>query len=402
MKYVDQFKNDEIGEAGPNRSYAFPAVTNMSVRDPAREFKEKQLSEDEACEEPLYSYQITDRTAGSDQPFFDVFQKYEEKSEYVKFKNNHLQPCNLRPYGAPQPLHLASNTRKKFKIVYPAGSSGNNEQIQSVHKKHFSTKKECSGYGDTKIAPIYRTNSTKISSKNYSTVSKPTKNQLARKSSSSSQHNQRQRNSNVAEVFFKKNTSGIQDFKKRSYNTLNRSSRCDEYVTVKLGELQEQCRKEKKCKPKKIKFGQLPKLDLSDCRCIDDLPLKEGLPLNRLKKRFDIKEKERFHCVQIEECQRHTRSDDSYQIRKKKLPSIKVMDCPCEERDMTDFVIKRLPKKKFLDPPQNNICNAEDPCVITPRADEHSKIKTKQLPKFKAQNCSQFCPEAILDVPLHR
>lgn len=373
----------------------------MSIRDPAKKFREKQ-PEDEAYEEPVYSYQITDRTAKSDQPFFDVFQKYEKNFEYGKFKNNHLQPCNLTPYGASQPLHLVSNKRKKFKVVYPVGGSSNKGQIQSVHSKHFSTKKECLGYGETKTTPVCRTSSTKISSKNYSTVSKPTKNQLTRKFSGSSLNKQKQNNSDVNEVFFKRNTNGIQDYKKRSYNTLSRSSRCDEYETVKLGELKEECRKEKKCKPKKIKFGQLPKLNLSDCHCIADLPLKEGLPLNRLKKRFDLKEKGRFDCVQIEECQKNTRSDDGYQIRKKQLPTVKVMDCPCEEREMTDFVIKRLPKKKFKDPPRNNVCDVEDPCVIIPRADDRSTIKTKQLPKFKARNCSQFCPEAILDVPLHR
>lgn len=377
-----------MDETGSNRLYAFPHVTNMS----AREFKEKPV--EEADTEPLYVYEVTDRTAIPNQPFFDVFQRYQEKTELTKFK--HLQPCSLKPYGTEQKDFLVSNRQKKLKIVYPSGSSGIEENI---HYKHSSTRKKNSDCGDTKKAPVYKTSSTKMISKNYSTVAKSTKQQLTRNLSNSLQNKQRQRNSDEFERFFKKTTNAMLDYKKRNFNTLDTTSKCNEYVTVKLGELQEQCRKEKKCKPKKIKF-QLSKLRPSDCECIEDLPLKQGPPLHRLKKRFEVKEKERIDCTEVKECQNVPRADDGYQIRKKQLPTIKVMDCPCEEREMTDFVIKRLPKKKLVDPPKK-ICY-EDPCADTPRADKDYKIKIKPLPKIRSKHCPQICPDPMLDVPLHR
>lgn len=371
----------------------------MSIRDPAREFKEKP---EEVEIEPLFVYEVADRTAIPDQPYFDVFQRYHEKADFAKFKN--LQPCNLKPYGSQEQEHLIIFNRKNQpKIVYPVVGSGNEAAtIQKVQSKQFSTKKETSAGGDLKKPLVHRTSSTKIASKSYSTVARSTKQRLARNLNNSMRTNQKQKTFEVYEEFLQKSFySTPKDDSKRNYNTLNNSSKCGQYVKVKLGELQEQCRKEKKCKPKKIKFGQLPKLKASDCPCIDDLPLKEGTGLNRLKKRFEIKEKERVDCTQIDECKQNKRADDGYQIKKKQLPTIEVMDCPCEEREMTDFVIKRLPKKKVVELPKR-ICVVEDPCADTPRADDNMKIKSKQLPKFKAKQCAQVCPKPIVDVPLYR
>lgn len=344
-----------------------------------------------------------------------------------------------------------------------AGDKSKTRRYDAIQYKEFSSyrlqKKESTGHEEAKkFAAVENASSKHIIKKNYSTAcTKPKKNVsskfgvqikrpkvnfstgLARKSSTSLLRKKpKQTNKTQVETIFKSNIATIDrlttkinkinaksqsrenpfqtktnenllsksknnkmEGNSRRYNTYNKPADidCSDYVTVKLSELQEECRKLKKCKPKKISFGRLPKMDPPDCPCIDDVPLKEGKPLMRLKKRFDVKEPGNI-CIDAGLCTT-PRADDNYKIRPKTLPVIKTQDCPCEEREMTDFVIKRLPKKVIPEPPK--IC---DPCLVQeccpPRADDTLKYKHKNLPKLSINNCPCIDDPPLKNVPLHR
>jgi hypothetical protein len=452
-------------EARPTRRNNFPAATDLTVRDPAKEFKDKYAAEEKNEEgNPIYELSDGSRNDGN---YYDVLE-YMKKMEQNKQKHLfvHLQPGNLKPYGSNDNLYCPASFKKAGKIVYPTMTTTAASQMDRKKKKFddsqykeyssYQSEKEYPGYEDTKKVALHEKSSSKsvdVNKMNYSTSCNKTKkastkagveakgpklslsSSFSRRSSTALLKKKKKDKALVESVLEEKNLGGMDQFYQnisesaskrrssecflktesshdllggdRSYNTSttlqhnNKSSKviCDDYVTVKLGQLQEECRRVKRCKPKKIHFGRLPKLSPPDCPCIEDIPLKEGKPLVRLKKRFEEKEAEKI-CAQELVCTT-PRADANYKIKRKTLPVIQAQECPCEEREMTDFVIRRLPKKKIPEPPKVCIeCVGKECCP--PRADDNLKVDKKVLPKLEINNCPCVEEEPLRDVPLNR
>ncbi|EFA12843.2 uncharacterized protein LOC103315087 [Tribolium castaneum] len=447
-----RFKEDEFEEFEAEEKPRFSVTpVDTSFRETAKEFKEKYVPEEKNDEgNPIYELGECSR---SEENYYQVFHHF-KKSEDNKMKRlfMHLQPCNLRPYGSNDNLFYPNFSKKKIKIVYPSAprtgeSEPSRRKFDGIHYKEFSSyrleKKESTGHEDGKKLSLGEKSSSKmiINKKNYSTsCMKPRKTltksgvdlkgpkltvckSLTRRSSTAlvKKHKKETKKSQL-DAIVKSNIATLEQLTKkinesrtkrlnreqsntcgwsRSYNTYNKPAdiNCDDYVTVKLSELKEECRKLKKCKPKKISFGRLPKLTSPDCPCIEDVPLKEGKPLIRLKKRFDVKEPKNV-CESELVCTT-PRADDNYKVVPKTLPVIQPQECPCEEREMTDFVIKRLPKKHIPEP--KRICSScDDEICCAPRADASYKHKVKPLPKLKPNNCPCIEEIPLKNVPLHR
>ncbi|RZC35212.1 titin-like, partial [Asbolus verrucosus] len=521
----DEEEHETVEDRHNPHNY-FPASADLSIRDPAREFKEKYAPE-ERNEEGNTIYEIADGSRGEEH-YFDVigYMKKIESDKPLKLFP-HLQPNNLKPYGSNDNFFFPELYRKRPRIVYPVVNTTNRGDIkikkidEVPHKEYSSYRKENSVVSEElnkKISVCEKTSKSQkdFSKMNYSTacltakklvgktsIEKPPKltvnASLMRKSSSNLLKKKKNKTKKYPiedileinrlgildqfykranayrdlkqtmkkgnESFFKNdsrtslmndillnsskdNISGSsrryntytkpssedksihqekQEEGNRSYNTYSMPStaresyakeeerikrystytkpsnssnppQCDNYITVKLGDLQEECRRQKKCKPKKISFGRLPKLTPSNCPCVEDIPLKEGKPLLRLKKRFDVQPKKK-DCVVI--CGVTPRADANYKIKRKTLPQIKMEDCPCEDKEYLDFKIKRLPRRKIPEPPKVCVeCVAEECCV--PRSDAKLKIERKNLPKLAVNECPCVESPPLKDVPLHR
>lgn len=49
-----------------------------------------------------------------------------------------------------------------------------------------------------------------------------------------------------------------------------------------------------------------------------------------------------------------------------------------------------MKKIKYADPPRKSTCHLDDPCVVSPRADNFLKVEPKKLPVFAPSNCPCF------------
>lgn len=401
----------------------------------------KRDEEPASMDETPVRYEVDKNRREDSHNAFDVF---EYMMELENSKPNrifpHLQPKNLKPFGSNENLFFPMNYKKQQKIVYPIRETKSSEKAtrsryNDVQYKQYSsynrTQKEYPGYEESKKFAVcekksahrkYSTTTSKearntprrsfLNGGSRSKITLSTTKSFTRKSSTSLLKKPIKKlntfTRRTTEELLKQNGNSVRARSKtnlrsndRFYNTSTKDPVCkiDDYVTVKLGELQEECRRVKKCKPKKINFGKLPKMPPPDCPCFEEPPLKEGTPLNPLKKRYEPKDLRNLNC-DIPECTT-PRADANYKIKMKTLPLLELQDCPCEERVLKDFRIKRLPKKKVPEPPKVcNECVGEECCPD--RADRQYTIKKKVLPKLKINTCPCIEPEMLKDVPLKR
>ncbi|KAJ3660996.1 hypothetical protein Zmor_005421 [Zophobas morio] len=408
----------------------FPSATDLSVRDPAKEFKDAYTPPQEVNDEgnPIYELAEGSRTQEN---YFDV-NYYMRKLELDKAKRlfMDLQPNNLRPFGSTHNFYEVETVKKRYKIVYPDVTPPNpfemptKRKVDDIHHKDFSsyarnTQPQKESVGSNKPNEISMLNySTTCSTRTFkSNFSKRAKTTLGSNTENLDDKPNKDGIFDEQAVGVDQGLKEIRDHERlirrtalpkkecakealtshyldlvsnpnREYTTQTKTDKgvCDEYVTVKLSELQEECRKAKKCKPKKISLGRLPKIDSPLCPCTHKVDLKEGKPLNRLKKRFVYKDV--VHVCKEEVCDT-PRADADYKITPKKLPIMECPECPCVEVEMTDLIIKRLPKKKIPEPPRVCVeCVGEECCP--PRADGKIIVEKKNLPKLEPSGCPCF------------
>ncbi|XP_030758289.1 uncharacterized protein LOC115883993 isoform X2 [Sitophilus oryzae] len=106
---------------------------------------------------------------------------------------------------------------------------------------------------------------------------------------------------------------------------------------------------------------RLPPLEDSPCPCIDPPVPNKAPRIRRLN--LNVPEPERV-CPRPPPCHLKQRADDHLVVPKKKLPKFIPGDCPCEDRPMVDWQLKRL---ECVDDPED--CVVPDPCKTFPRAD---------------------------------
>uniref|UniRef100_A0AAR5QI35 Uncharacterized protein n=1 Tax=Dendroctonus ponderosae TaxID=77166 RepID=A0AAR5QI35_DENPD len=111
----------------------------------------------------------------------------------------------------------------------------------------------------------------------------------------------------------------------------------------------------------KVVPKRLPLLPDSPCPCIDTPPPAVAPPIKRLD--LHVPEPERV-CPPPRPCDEVQRADDNLKQRRKKLPKFVPGDCPCEDKPMIDWNLKRLVCE---DEPRD--CIVPDPCRAFPRAD---------------------------------
>ncbi|KAL1516864.1 hypothetical protein ABEB36_000703 [Hypothenemus hampei] len=111
----------------------------------------------------------------------------------------------------------------------------------------------------------------------------------------------------------------------------------------------------------KVLPKKLPPLNPSNCPCIDEPPPQKAPPIKRLD--LHVPEPQRV-CPPPAVCDESERADYQMKVKKKKLPKFVPGDCPCEDKPLVDWNLKRL---ICTDEPVD--CIVPDPCKSFPRAD---------------------------------
>ncbi|KAF2896820.1 hypothetical protein ILUMI_09354, partial [Ignelater luminosus] len=154
----------------------------------------------------------------------------------------------------------------------------------------------------------------------------------------------------------------------------------------------------------KIKLKKLPEINpVEDCKppCV---PLKEGCPLHRLKKKHIEEPLKICPHLEVTKVDCPLRADAGLEIKQKCLPKLVPSVCPNLEIEMQDCPPLK-PLKKVNIPEPVRVCPlyvelSESHCPV--RADENLLVEKKELPKLKPSECphmSQVPPESA---PLRR
>ncbi|CAG9761574.1 unnamed protein product [Ceutorhynchus assimilis] len=126
------------------------------------------------------------------------------------------------------------------------------------------------------------------------------------------------------------------------------------------------CPKPDRCPPRaddnlKTPPKKLPVIEGPVCPCVETPGPTIAPPIRRLD--LSVPEPVRV-CKKTHPCADKERADDTWATKKKKLPKFVPGDCPCEDRPMVDWNLKRLVCDEEV--PE---CEVPDPCNAFPRAD---------------------------------
>lgn len=148
----------------------------------------------------------------------------------------------------------------------------------------------------------------------------------------------------------------------------------------------------------KITSKSLPKLVFHEGCKPKPRRMKESKPLKRLNK-VPFPEPEKCCLPETVECE-EKRADDNLKIKKKQLPKIQASKCQkISKKPMKNVTLPRLKKVTVVEPPK---IYPKPKFECLERADSNRKVKQKQLPKLKFQNCPKLKAKPMKNVNLLR